>query len=60
MALQYPKENRMFGDMENSNKRIYRESEAHAKIEHDKAYMREDFGFEKQLYEETHDPNQTY
>ena len=46
--------------MENSNKRIYRESEAHAKIEHDKAYMREDFGFEKQLYEETHDPNQTY
>jgi len=60
MALQYPKENRMFEDMENSNHRIYRESEAHAKIEKDKGYMREDFGFEKQLYEETHDPNQTY
>jgi hypothetical protein len=32
MALNYPKENRIFEDFPNLNHRLYRESEAHAKI----------------------------
>jgi hypothetical protein len=56
MALKYPKTNRMFDDMENSNQRLYRESEAHAKMNFDQEFLRADFGFEKQIYEETHDP----
>lgn len=46
MALKYPKENRVFEDMANSNQRFYRESESHAKIHHDVKGMRENFGFE--------------
>ena len=57
MALQYPKKDRLFVDMVNSNQRLYRESEIHARIEHDMQGMREDLGFEKQIYEELHDPD---
>jgi len=31
MSLNYPKENRIFEDMQNTNSRFYRESECHAK-----------------------------
>ena len=47
MALKYPKENRIFEEMKNSNNRFYRESETHARVNHDHEYMRSDFGFEK-------------
>ena len=57
MALNYPKENRVFEDMANTNNRFYRESEAHSKINHDQKGLRENFGFENQIYEETYDPN---
>lgn len=60
MALKYPKENRIFIDATNTNQRFYRESEAHARIHHDEEHIREDMGFEKMLYEETHDPNKTF
>ncbi len=46
--------------MANSNQRFYRESEAHAKIHIDELGIREDMGFEKMLYEETHDPTKTF
>jgi len=51
MSLNYPKENRIFEDMQNTNSRFYRESECHAKIDHDRTGIREDFGFEKKIYE---------
>lgn len=60
MALQYPKKDRMFTDGENANRRYYRESECHAKIAFDCEAVRNDLGFEKQIYEETHDPNATF
>lgn len=60
MAVNYPKTNRMFTDGENANQRYYRESECHAKIGHDCEAVRNDLGFEKQIYEETHDPNATF
>ena len=60
MSLNYPKEKRMFEDMQNTNDRWYRESEAHARIGQDKAHMREDFGFEKKIYEQVYDPNEQY
>jgi hypothetical protein len=50
----------MFTDDENANKRYYRESECHAKIAHDSVNVRNDLGFEKQIYEDIHDPNQTF
>ena len=56
MALKYPKENRIYDDMANSNNRFYRESESHAKMTNDQEFLRADFGFEKQIYEDTHDP----
>ena len=58
MALPYPKHNRMYTDGENANKRYYRESECHAKILQDTSNVRNDLGFEKQIYEEMHDPDQ--
>ena len=60
MTLNYPKENRIFEDMRNTNDRFYRESETHAKVEQNKEILREDFGFEKKIYEHIHDPNQSY
>lgn len=60
MALQYPKENRMYTDNINDNGRFYRESEAHARIDQSNNMLREDFGFEKKIYEHIHDPNETY
>lgn len=60
MALPYPKENRIFEDEKNMNERLYRESEAHAKIFHDKQNLRQDFGLEKKIYEQTYDPMETY
>jgi hypothetical protein len=60
MSLNYPKENRIFSDMENTNQRFYRESEAHAKIHIAGEGIREDFGFEKKIYEEVYDPNVNY
>lgn len=57
MALNYPKENRVFEDMANTNNRFYRESEAHSKINHDQKGLRDNFGFENKIYEETYDPN---
>ena len=47
MALKYPKENRIYDDMANSNNRFYRESESHAKMINDQEFLRADFGFEK-------------
>ena len=58
MSLNYPKENRIFEDMKNTNERFYRESEAHAKIDHDLTGIREDFGFEKKIFEQVYDPNE--
>lgn len=46
----------MYADGENTNKRYYRESECHAKIMLDCENVRNDLGFEKQIYEEMHDP----
>jgi hypothetical protein len=60
MSLNYPKENRIFEDMQNTNSRFYRESECHAKIDHDRTGIREDFGFEKKIYEQVYDPNEQY
>lgn len=60
MTLQYPKSNRMFTDSNNDNGRLYRESEAHAKIFQSNEMLREDFGFEKKIYENIHDPNENY
>ena len=57
MAVNYPKENRMYTDDENANKRFYRESECHAKIAFDCSNVRKDMGFEKYIYEDIHDPN---
>ena len=60
MSLKYPRDQRMFEDRENSNERFYRESEAHARINISRENIREDFGFEKKIYEEEYDPNQYY
>lgn len=60
MSLEYPKEHRIFEDMQNTNSRFYRESEAHAKINRDLTGIREDFGFEKKIYEKVYDPNEQY
>jgi ribose 1,5-bisphosphokinase PhnN len=57
MALNYPKDNRIFEDLENINKRIYRESECHAKIDTDTEHIRNDRGFEKKIFEQIYDPN---
>jgi hypothetical protein len=42
------------------NDRVYRESESHAKIHHANQMLRQDFGFEKKIYEHTYDPMDTY
>ena len=60
MSLKYPKENRIYSDMENTNQRFYRESECHAKIENDRQNVRNDLGFEKKIYEQVYDPNEQY
>ena len=60
MALNYPQENRIFEEMRNTNDRFYRESETHAKVHLAKEMLREDFGFEKKIYEHIHDPGQSY
>ena len=60
MALNYPKENRIFVDDQNANNRLYRESECHAKIKFDCQNVRNDLGFEKLIYEDMHDPNETF
>ena len=52
MSLNYPKENRIFLDDENTNHRLYRESECHAKIKFDCQNVRNDLGFEKQIFEQ--------
>jgi len=59
MSVLYPTKNRIFTDDINSNNRFYRESEAHAKIKNDTINVRNDLGFEKQIYEEMHDPEVT-
>ena len=56
MSLNFPRNNRLFEELENSNRRIYRESETHVKILHDRANIRKDLGFGDVLYEEPHDP----
>jgi hypothetical protein len=58
MALQYPKENRIFTDKENTNHRLYRESEVHSRVNRDADFMREDMGFEKMIYQENFDVEQ--
>ena len=62
MSLNYPRSTskRMFMDNENTNNRFYRESEAHAKVYIAGENLREDFGFEKRIYEHTHDPSDTF
>lgn len=60
MSLNYPKEQRIFDDMENTNQRFYRESECHAKIGKDIEGIRNDLGFDKKIYEQVYDPNETY
>ena len=60
MSLKYPKENRMYTDMENTNERFYRESEAHARIHKSRENIRQDFGFEKRIYMDVYDPNANY
>ena len=51
MSLNYPKQNRIFEDSENTNHRVYRESERHRKIEIDTEHIRNDMGFEKKIFE---------
>lgn len=46
MSLNYPKENRIFTDAENVNKRFYRESEQHVKLKRDGEFVRNDLGFD--------------
>lgn len=61
MAINYVKgDHRLFEEKANLNNRYYRESETHAKVHLANERLREDFGFEKRIYEELHDANQTY
>lgn len=60
MSLAYPRENRIYEDEKNVNDRLYRESESHAKVYHADKNLREDFGFEKKIYENVHDPNDAF
>ena len=60
MAIEYPRENRIFEDERNMNDRFYRESEAHARIHLSNQILRTEFGLEKKIYEHTHDPMETY
>ena len=59
MALNYRKEGRLFEELKNNNERLYRESETHARVFIANEALREDFGFEKKIYEEVHDPEKT-
>lgn len=60
MAINYPRENRIFDDRENSNHRFYRESEAHGRNYIAYENLRADFGFEKKIYEQMQDPSEAY
>lgn len=57
MSLNYPKENRIFADLENTNSRLYRESECHRRIDLDTEHIRNDLGPEKKIFEQIYDPN---
>ena len=58
MSIVYPTKNRLYSDGINSNNRWYRESEAHAKITTDRgALIVREGGFDKQIYEDMHDPD---
>ena len=46
----------MYTDDANMNNRVYRESEQHVKLMKDGTNIRMDAGFDKQVYEEMHDP----
>lgn len=60
MAVNYPKDNRMYDDCLNSNQRFYRESEIHGRLFIADEHMRENFGYEKKIYEQLNDPNEQF